>query len=105
MTQDATFGVLLLGGGACPPEKRVTARSKLPQKKCTGLHLPQKRDRNCLNTRSLCTSTRQNRLAYSRSYERCFSSWSNAIGFSISLGIMLILTGSSKSFSAFITVS
>ena len=28
------------------PEKRVTARSKLPQKKWTGLHLPQKRERN-----------------------------------------------------------
>src|ERR1043165_3448573 len=49
------------------PEKRVTARSKLPQKKWTGLHLPQKRERNSLNTRSLWTRTRQNRLAYSRS--------------------------------------
>ena len=28
--------------GAGRPEKRVTARSKLPQKKCTGLHLPRK---------------------------------------------------------------
>ena len=54
-------------GGAGRPENRVTARSKLPQKKCTGLHLPQNRDRNSLNTRSLCTRTRQNRLAYSRS--------------------------------------
>src|SRR5438045_5779088 len=32
-------------GGAGRPEKRVTARSKLPQKKCTGLHLPQNRER------------------------------------------------------------
>ncbi len=29
------------------PEKRVTARSKLPQKKWTGLHLPRKRPRKC----------------------------------------------------------
>ena len=30
------------------PEKRVTARSNAPQKKCTGLLLPMKRPRNCL---------------------------------------------------------
>src|ERR687892_283479 len=48
-------------GGASRPEKRVTARSKLPQKKCTGLDLPRKPVRNSLNTRSACTSARQNR--------------------------------------------
>ena len=34
--------------GAGRPEKRVTARSGAPQKKCTGLHLPVKRPRNSL---------------------------------------------------------
>src|SRR5205809_190225 len=33
----------------------------------TGLHLPQKCERNSLKTRSACKSTRQNRLAYSGS--------------------------------------
>ena len=36
--------------GAQRPEKRVTARSKAPQKKWTGLHLPRKRDLNTLKT-------------------------------------------------------
>ena len=40
--------------GARRPEKRVTARSKLPQKKWTGLHLPMKAVRNSRNTRSTC---------------------------------------------------
>ena len=34
--------------GAVRPENRVTARSIAPQNKCTGLHLPMKRVRNCL---------------------------------------------------------
>jgi hypothetical protein len=38
--------------GALRPEKRVTARSKLPQKKWTGLALPRKPVRNCWRTRS-----------------------------------------------------
>src|SRR5918912_896699 len=50
--------------GAGRPEKRVTARSKLPQKKCTGLTLPMKRARNALSTRSAWRSTRQKRCAY-----------------------------------------
>ena len=41
--------------GARRPEKRVAARSMLPQKKCTGLALPRKPVRNCLNTRSTFT--------------------------------------------------
>ena len=40
-------------------EKRVTARSALPQKKCTGLHVPMKPARNRAKTRALCTRTRQ----------------------------------------------
>ena len=47
--------------GARRPENRVTARSKLPQKKCTGLRLAQKLPRNFLNTPALETRIRQNR--------------------------------------------
>ena len=54
-------------GGAGLPEKRVTARSKLPQKKCTGLHLPTKSQRDSVKTRSTCTRIRQKRFAYSGS--------------------------------------
>ena len=46
MTQAPRCGVLLVSPGAVRPENRVTARSKLPQKKCTGLTLPRNRDRN-----------------------------------------------------------
>ena len=56
MTRAATPGVVLCGGGAVRPEKRVTARSKLPQKKCTGLALPRKRARNSVITRLACSS-------------------------------------------------
>ena len=60
ITQGATFGVLLpVSGGAARPEKRVTARSNEPQKKCTGLDFAEKRARKMLNTRSACTSWRQ----------------------------------------------
>src|SRR5262245_51638444 len=45
--------------GARRPEKRVTARSKPPQKKWTGLTLPRKLLRKSLNTRSAWTSARQ----------------------------------------------
>ena len=50
-------------GGAGRPEKRVTARSKLPQKKWTGLHLPTKLAAPASNTRATCTRMRQKRLA------------------------------------------
>src|SRR4051812_7624225 len=43
ITQAPKFGDLLVNRGRARPEKRVTAMSKLPQKKCTGLTLP----RNC----------------------------------------------------------
>ena len=48
--------------GARRPEKRVTARSKLPQKKCTGLHLPMNDVRNRSSTRADCSRMRQKRL-------------------------------------------
>jgi 5-methyltetrahydropteroyltriglutamate--homocysteine methyltransferase len=38
----------------------VTARSRPPQKKCTGLALPMKRARNSLKTRLACTNACQN---------------------------------------------
>src|SRR6266850_7781802 len=79
--------------GAARPEKRVTARSGAPQKKWTGLHLPQKRERKSLKTRSHCTSTRQKRFAYSGSYARCFSSRLKGIGSATSFGVVLIDTG------------
>ena len=46
MTQSAQFGAPPGCGGAEFPEKRVHARSIAPQKKCTGLTLPTKCDRN-----------------------------------------------------------
>ena len=45
------------------PENRVAARSKLPQKKCTGLDLPRKRPRNSLNTVSTRIRICQNAVA------------------------------------------
>ena len=56
-------GYCHLPNGAGRPEKRVTARSKLPQKRCTGLDLPRKPVRNRLKTRSVCRRIRQNRCA------------------------------------------
>ena len=49
-------------GGAGLPEKRVTARSKLPQKKWTGLHLPTNPHADCVNTRATCATIRHQRL-------------------------------------------
>ena len=48
-------------GGAGRPEKRVTARSKLPQKKCTGLHLPTNPHADFVNTRATCATIRHQR--------------------------------------------
>ena len=53
--------------GAGLPENRVTARSKAPQKKCTGLALPRNPARNRLSTRSALTSDSQNRCMASAS--------------------------------------
>ena len=63
MTRVSSPGTLPVKAGARRPEKRVTARSKLPQKKCTGLALPTKPVRNCLNTRSIWTRACQKRWA------------------------------------------
>jgi hypothetical protein len=49
--------------GARRPENRVTAKSKLPQKKWTGLHLPMNAVRNSCSTRSTCKRIRQNLCA------------------------------------------
>jgi hypothetical protein len=68
------------------PEKRVTARSKLPQKKCTGLALPKKPVRKSLNTRSACTSARQKRWAAAWSYELWLRSCEKRIGWGTSFG-------------------
>src|SRR5438094_2696248 len=67
--------------GARRPEKRVTARSKLPQKKCTGLHLPINSQRNVSNTGFITMRARQKAFADAGSYDRCFVSCSNLIGF------------------------
>ena len=47
----------------------MTARSKLPQKKCTGLHLPMNGQRAREKTRSHWTRMRQNRSACAGSYD------------------------------------
>src|SRR5437879_12572343 len=75
-------------GGARRPEKRVTARSKLPQKKCTGLDFPTKCARNWFKTQADCATMRQQRVAYSGSYAACLSSWSKGVASSISLGLV-----------------
>ncbi len=80
------------GGDARRPLNRETARSKLPQKKCTGLHFPMNRPRNAFSTVSADASTRQNRVAYSGSYDACWVSSANGIGFGTSSGIATILT-------------
>ena len=79
-------------GGAVRPEKRVTAKSKLPQKKCTGLHFPMNWHRTSFNTRSLWARMRQTRFAYFRSYEWWTLSSSKRIGEGISTGIGQIFT-------------
>src|SRR5437764_10554500 len=78
--------------GALRPENRVTAKSKLPQKKCTGLDFPIKRDLNWLKIASTDTRMRQNFSTDSGSYDACTRSWSNAMGLGISTGMRQILT-------------
>src|SRR6266542_2942619 len=73
--------------GAGRPEKRVTARSKLPQKKCTGLHFPTKPHRNLSDTGFIATRARQNALAQAGSYDRCTESASKRMGSGTSTGI------------------
>src|SRR5689334_23721373 len=76
--------------GARRPEKRDTARSKPPQKKCTGLTLPMNRPRKSLSTLSEQTSVCQKRCAASASYDLCTRSASNRIGFGTSDGKVLM---------------
>src|SRR3546814_5499319 len=68
ITQSAQFGAPPGCRAAPRPEKRVTARSKAPHKKCEGLDLPWNRARHTLNTRSACANARQMRLMASASY-------------------------------------
>jgi hypothetical protein len=63
MTQSAQLGAPPGCVGASRPENRVTARSKAPQKKWTGLTLPMKPARNSDITRSAWTRDSQNRWA------------------------------------------
>src|SRR5581483_11247292 len=79
-------------GGARRPEKRVTAKSKLPQKKWTGLFLPMNRERNSLNKVSVTTRMFQNLLTSSRSYDACCVSCSKEMGFGTSTGMLQIFT-------------
>jgi hypothetical protein len=83
--------------GAVRPENRLTARSIAPQKKCTGLTLPTKRDRNTSNTRFICTSASQNRCAWAPSYATCDVSVSKGIAPSISTGMGQISVDSPNS--------
>jgi hypothetical protein len=46
------------------PEKRVTARSNPPQKKCTGPTFPMNPEQKSLNTQSASTKMCQNQFAY-----------------------------------------
>src|SRR5215475_13096302 len=78
--------------GARRPENRVTARSKLPQKKCTGLLLPRNRDLNCWRTESTDNNMRQNFSTDFESYAACTRSSSKGIGLGISTGMCQIFT-------------
>ena len=64
---DLIFEVLAHATGTAFPEKRVTARSKLCQKKWTGLHFPRNRPRNSLKIPSTWTKTCQKRVTASGS--------------------------------------
>src|SRR2546430_4290762 len=71
VTRSAQLGTPPGCGGAVRPENRVQARSKLPQKKWTGLTLPTKVERKAEITRVACTSCPQNRRTAAASYEAC----------------------------------
>ena len=64
----------------------MTARSKLPQKKCTGLTLPVKPDRNSDSAQFAASSCRQNAVAWSGTYSRGSTSSAKGIAGSTSLG-------------------
>ena len=56
------------GSGALRPENRVTARSKLPQKKCTGLALPRNLCGSAGTHHCEASSTRQKRWSANRGH-------------------------------------
>ncbi|OAK54629.1 hypothetical protein A3K89_04570 [Rhodococcoides kyotonense] len=78
--------------GAGRPEKRVTARSKAPQKKCDGLDLPRNSPRNREKTRSALTSECQNVDIASASYEQWVVSSANGTAWGSSTGVPTIRT-------------
>src|SRR2546429_386138 len=73
--------------GAGRPENRVDARSKLPQKKCTGLDLPMNLQRKASNPGLMLIRMLQNPFADSGLYEWWITSLSNRMGSGISTGI------------------
>ena len=91
-------------GGAGRPEKRVTARSKAPQKKWTGLHLPTNAQRGAgqrpLDLHAGCARTGSRTAG---SYARWSVSLSSRIGAGISTATGQIFTGSPISSSVDIT--
>ena len=74
------------------PEKRVTARSKLPQKKWTGLSFPMNRERKTFNTRSACDKGLPETTRHGSVVSAWVRSSSKGTAFSISLGIVQIWT-------------
>src|SRR5438132_9693978 len=68
-----------LDGGAGRPEKRVTARSKLCQKRWTRLVLPLNQPLNSSNTKSDQSKTRQNQKNTSQSQNACSISSQNSL--------------------------
>ncbi len=93
-------------GGARRPEKRVTARSKLPQKKCTGLHLPTKPQRKLLEHglhRDQRAPERVGRCRIVGPVHRCPTS--NRIGSGTSTGIVQMRTSTPSRRSASITAA
>src|SRR3954463_6332572 len=81
-------------GGAARPENLVTARSKAPQKKCTGLHLPTKSQREPSNTRATLERIVQQRFASTGSYEEGVSWVPSRNGTGSSTATGQIFTGS-----------
>ena len=77
----------------------MQARSKLPQKKCTGLTLPTNAERNAVITRLAWTSCPQNRRTAAASYDACSVSCAKgtASGTSTGTGRMATSTSSSRS--------
>ena len=85
-TSSGKFGMPPGWGGAVRPEKRVTARSKLPQKKWTGLALPRKPARKRVITRLAWSNAPHNARTCLLSKAECRSSSSKGIASAISLG-------------------